>query len=127
MPRRRLGRHAEDGVIDERYALEETDSTDPAVRTERNVVESDGTLLLCRGPLAGGSALTLALAKRHRKPFLLVNEMRPAAAAAVHDWIAHHRIAVLNVAGPRASNAPRIFEWARDYLRDVLRSRPSIG
>ena len=122
-----LGRRAEDGVIDARYALEETDSVEPAIRTERNVRESDGTLILCRGPLAGGTALTLALAKRQRKPFLLVNELRPLPAAAVRDWLDHNHIAVLNVAGPRASSAPGIFEWARDYLRDVLRSPGAFG
>lgn len=40
------GRWAEDGPIDARYPLNETPSADPAQRTEWNVCDSDGTLIL---------------------------------------------------------------------------------
>ena len=49
------GRLAEDGPIADRYGLRETASSDYAVRTEQNVVDSDATLILHRGPLTGGT------------------------------------------------------------------------
>ena|SRR5688572_6575374 len=59
------GRLAEDGAIPERYAgLVETGSTDPAVRTARNVRDSDATLILSHGPLEGGSLFTWREATR---------------------------------------------------------------
>ena len=44
-----LGRSAEDGVIPARYQLQETDSPQYAVRTEWNVRDADGTLILSWG------------------------------------------------------------------------------
>ncbi len=39
-------RMAEDGPIPERYPLQETKSDDVSFRTELNVIQSDGTLIL---------------------------------------------------------------------------------
>ena len=65
------GRLAEDGRIPERYAgLVETESADPAVRTARNVRDSDATLILSHGPLDGGSLLTHREATRAGRPVL---------------------------------------------------------
>src|SRR5262245_9896947 len=47
------GRLAEDGVIESQFQLTETDSAAYHVRTEKNVVESRGTLIVHRGPLVG--------------------------------------------------------------------------
>ena len=43
------GRRAEDGPIAERYQLRETEAAKYEVRTEQNVLDSDGTLILCHG------------------------------------------------------------------------------
>ncbi len=118
------GRRAEDGLIPARYQLRETTATDYAARTERNVLDSDGTLLVTRGAPTGGSALTAALARRHGRPCLhvdLAQTPQPAAAAAVRAWLASHRVARLNVAGPRASHAPQIADDVRALLRAALR------
>jgi hypothetical protein len=106
------GRVAEDGRIPERYVgLVETDSTDPAVRTARNVRDSDATLIVSHGPLAGGSRLTLEEADRHRKPVLhldLDELSLVSASTRLATWLAQVRPVTLNVAGPRASEDPRI-------------------
>ncbi|MCD6446738.1 MAG: putative molybdenum carrier protein, partial [Candidatus Marinimicrobia bacterium] len=52
------GRKSEDGPIDNKYPLQETTSGDYRVRTERNVKESDGTLIFTLGKPTGGTALT---------------------------------------------------------------------
>ena len=64
------GRLAEDGPIPEQYGLIETDSPDYPSRTQRNVVESDATLILFRGRIAGGTELTFRLAEEHQRPRL---------------------------------------------------------
>ena len=115
------GRAAEDGVIDDRYALVETASRRPAVRTEANVRDADATLILCRGPLTGGTALTRKLAIQNAKPLLIVDALAAAPTTDVRAWIEEHAPAgVLNVAGPRESTAPGIEEWATAYLRRAL-------
>jgi hypothetical protein len=114
------GRRAEDGSIDPRYPLRETPSRDYAERTEWNVRGSDATLILHRGPLVGGTVLTLALARRHRRPVLAVDLGVKADAAAVRAWLRASSPRVLNVAGPRESTAPGIQAEAARFLRRVL-------
>lgn len=116
------GRRAEDGVIPDAYSLIETESTDYAARTELNVLEGDATLILCPGPLHGGTALTLRLAREHRKPHLVVDLDHPRPADAVHAWLLQHAVRCLNVAGPRESHHPGIAERVRAYLKLLLAS-----
>jgi putative molybdenum carrier protein len=117
------GRRAEDGVVPDRYALREHTSAAYAARTEANVVDSDATLVLRRGRLAGGTALTRTLARRHGKPLLVVDLATDPDAPAVRRWIDAHRVDVLNVAGPRESEAPGIAAAAATFMQAVLGRR----
>ena len=117
------GRRAEDGPIDEIYRLKETDSAEYAVRTERNVVDSDATLIICRGEPTGGTVLTLRLARRHGKPVLVVSPTGRGAAAAARKWLIDGAVEVLNVAGPRESTSPGFGKLARGFLARVLREK----
>src|SRR5688572_16678238 len=71
------GRKAEDGVIDPKYPLQETSTDDYPQRTEKNVQDSDATLILTRGKPDGGTALTRSLAREHKKPCKVVNFLKP--------------------------------------------------
>ena len=117
------GRWSEAGPIDKRFPLTESPSADPAERTERNVKDADGTLIIARGgveSLTGGTALTCRLATQQRQPMLAVDPADADAAQAVKQWLDRHAIRVLNVAGPRASVQPDIGELAAALLRQVL-------
>jgi hypothetical protein len=114
------GRRAEDGVIPLKYPLEETSSPDYPQRTEFNVQDSDGTLILSWGPPAGGTLLTVKLARKHHKPYRLVNLAEEMEARVVREWVRSCGIGTLNVAGPRESEAPGIYERALELLREVL-------
>ena len=122
------GRWAEDGTVPSRYpGLVETESDEPAVRTGRNIRDSDATLLLSHGDLAGGSALTLLVARRRGKPHLHLDLDANAPAQAVkrlRDWLALAHPQVLNVAGPRGSEDPAIFEATKRVLREALSDLP---
>ena len=116
------GRIAEDGVLPERYQLRETPSSRYPERTEWNVRDSDGTLLLPYGRLLGGTGLTARLAARYQKPTLRIDLADPAdrrnAASKILTWMTEAGITRLNVAGPRASSAPEVYEIT---LRILLR------
>jgi hypothetical protein len=101
--------------------MEEASSPDYRVRTELNVQDSDGTLILARGRLAGGTLLTLKLARRHHKPFLVVDLSGDADAASVQEWGRAEKVGVLNVAGPREGEAPGIHAQASSFLREFLK------
>jgi len=115
-----LGRLAEDGRIPDRYRLRETETSDYSERTERNVLAADATLILCRGPLSGGTELTRKLAETYQRPCLVVDlEGRPPVEP-VRRWLAEQRVSVLNVAGPRESQSPGIAAAAREFIERLL-------
>ncbi len=118
------GRLAEDGVIPSRYpGLIEAATSDPSLRTELNVRDSDATLLLSHGMLIGGSKLTMDVAAELGKPWMHVDLALKSFDAAVHEirqWLAAVNPRVLNVAGPRASEDPQIYEQARIVLLGVF-------
>ena len=115
------GRLAEDGPIDPRYPLRETPSSRYPERTEWNVRASDGTLILTRGRPTGGTALTVSVARRLRRPLLVLDLDDSPDPAQVTRWADTHEVAILNVAGPRESQQPGIQEEARAFLEDALR------
>jgi len=117
-----LGRGAEDGPLPLHYPLKETDSTDYAVRTELNVRDSDGTLILARRPLTGGTALTERLARKLGKTSLVVDPRRDESIQTVLDWLAEHSIRTLNIAGPRESLQPGSYNVAVKFLGSLFAS-----
>lgn len=126
------GRKAEDGVIPDRYALRETFSPEYAERTRRNVADSDGTLIICAGPLTGGTALTVREARRFRKPYAVVNLLLPRnevdqALVRTGRWLQAKEVRVLNVAGPRASQHPGIGPMAAEFLTRLMQEVRALG
>lgn len=115
-----LGRVAEDGVIPADYRLREAESADYPVRTERNIADSDGTLILFHSRLFGGTDLTRRLAVKLGKPYLLVNIAETPDPSSVAPWLQENQIRVLNVAGPRESNCPGICQMAFAFVRRLL-------
>lgn len=116
------GRIAEDGRIDSRYTLRETDSEGYRQRTRQNVVDSDGTLILNTGELSDGSLATLRFAERFGKPCLVLqldsaNELE--SVSRMIEWIGTYQIDVLNIAGPRESKRPGIYRMALAFLDRV--------
>jgi hypothetical protein len=116
------GRKAEDGRLATCYRLLELDTYRYRDRTLKNVVESDGTLIVSFGPLTGGSALTEALCIRSDRPCLHLNMdyvSIDSAVTTLEQWLAAHRIKTLNVAGPRASSDARIYETVKNILLKI--------
>jgi len=116
------GRIAEDGIIPEKYEMQEMPTTSYSERTEQNVIDSDGTLLLSHGLLSGGSAFTQELSNKHTRPCLHIDlDVIPAfkAAKMIDLWIETHDVKTLNVAGPRASKDPKIYNQTKDIIECV--------
>ena len=126
------GRWAEDGPIPPRYPLVETPSGDPAQRTRWNVRDSDATLIVSPGPLAGGTALTAEVARSLGRPCAVWAPVPETVDAAV-AWIARSVPpgATLNVAGPRESEAPGVGAasgaWLADAFGRICTSQPRPG
>ncbi len=117
------GRIAEDGVISPMYKLRETGSAEYDERTEKNVLDSDATLIVARArKLSGGTAFTKTCARQHGRPLLVVCERGGLlqGAAALSNFLKQNKAQALNVAGPRESQAPDIGKFVSALLESGL-------
>ena len=114
------GRKAEDDRIPPQYPLKETPSEVYEQRTEWNVRDSDGTLVLTWGRPTEGTAFTIEVARRLGKPCLVIDLAAQTSVPPVCTWARDHGIRTLNVAGPRESKSPGIHAHAREFLRQLL-------
>ena len=122
------GRLAEDGVIENLYRLRETPSASYAERTEWNIRDTDGTVIISmKESLAGGSLLTVNSARRLKKPLLHICQKLHSADAAerLKAFVGKNKIRVLNVAGPRASEEPTLARFVEQVLGDALGAPPT--
>jgi hypothetical protein len=102
--------------------LRPTPSGDPGERTRWNVRDSTATLVLTRGDVVSpGTAFTVEVARELARPHLVVR-VEESDAAEVRRWLTElPQPVVLNVAGPRESQAPGIHDEAGAFLEKVLR------
>lgn len=99
-------RRNENGIIPLSIPLQECGSADPAVRTELNAAESDGTLVITRGKPTDGTPLTVDRAQAHGKPYLVLSLDESPDVEAFWKWIRDNNIRSLNIGGPRESFEP---------------------
>jgi len=125
------GRKAEDGRIDDRYNLIELSTSSYPARTKRNIEESDDTVIFSlERLLSGGTELTRELADKRGKPVLPIYDSRKERRSnpdslrleiqALTDFLCSNKIEILNVAGPRESKEPGVYEWTLTMLRFSL-------
>ena len=132
------GRICETGVIPSEFPLEETEQ-DRSVgapdiprsqRTEWNVRDSDGTLVLAKGGGGAshsdaatedvGTEWAMQCAKRFKRPLLVCDVSDPDAKQKVQEWLRRFPIKVLSVGGPAESTLSGIGDRAYRLLRGVL-------
>ena len=123
------GRKTEDGTLDQKYQLQKMPTDEYSKRTEKNIVDSDATLILSHASLTGGSALTQSLADKHGKPCIHIDlskvDIRKAVLI-INIWIHRYKIKVLNIAGPRASKDPMIYQAVTELLEETKRAQTTL-
>lgn len=121
------GRLAEDGPIPEKYPLAELPNGGYRQRTRRNVIDSDGTAIICFGAPSGGTKLTMLFCIAERRPHVLIDAEQLSvdrASSKIRRFIDAAEISILNVAGPRASGEPQAYAYAKEVILGVLGMRP---
>lgn len=113
------GRQAEDGVIPVKYQIKELVDGGYRQRTKRNVEDGDATLIVNLGELEGGSLATHAFAEKTGKACHVVQAdsgVTDALVVSVIAWLRQHEVKTLNVAGPRESKRPGIYQLTVETL-----------
>ncbi len=117
-------RRTEKGVIDrEKYTnFKESTSGKYEVRTKQNIEDAHGTLILTKGLQIDGTLLTIKYAERINKPHLIINPYldRQVIVKMILRFIVNNGTIILNVAGPRESKIPGIYEQSKSVMLDVL-------
>lgn len=117
------GRKTEKGPLPLKYRLNEMDTADYRARTEQNIVDSHGTVIISRGELTGGSKLTQSFAEFIGRPNCyidLLNTEEFEASIILKSFILENEIQTLNVAGPRLSHHPGIYMDVKTILETML-------
>jgi hypothetical protein len=112
---------AEDGRIPHFYPLQESGSEAYADRTWANARDSDATLIIHFGPLKGRARLTRQFCQKAQKPYLLIDWDEIAyydGAQTLIQFLGDHTIEELNIAGPRASEAPQAYGYTYSLLEE---------
>ena len=124
------GRKAEDGIISAHYPVQELAGAGYRERTRQNVIDSDATLIVYFDELSGGTLATLRDCKQYKKPYCLIDASDTDIERAVEEimaFIKSNAIAVLNVAGPRASGEVRAYDYTKQVLTELLTALQSAN
>ena len=117
------GRKTKNGILPDKYELEEMPVAGYKERIEQNVIDSDGTVIISHGDLTGGADYSMKMAERHKRPYLHIDlKETPAftAASKINTWIIENNIEVLNVTGSRVSEDPDIYKNTMYILKDSI-------
>lgn len=118
------GRKAEDGPVDRKYdRLTELDTGNYSVRTERNILDANATIVFTKGHPTGGTELTVYLAGEYKKLFLVIDiseHTEEESVELIKDWLQKSKPRTPNIAGPRESKCPGMYGAVFKILSAVL-------
>jgi len=110
------GRKTEDGVLPEQYKVKGIDNPSYFERLKKNIIDSDGTVILTDGQFLIGLKGVRDLAEKHTKPCLHL-ELRDCttnqAISSIRKWMENHDIEVVYFTGPKPVGISKIY-------RDVI-------
>ena len=110
------GRKTDGGILPEEYNVKEIEHPSYFERLEKNVIDSEGTVILTFGQILIGLKGVRDLAEKHRKPCLHL-ELRDCttnhAISSIRKWMKNHEIEVIYFTGPKPVGTSKIY-------RDVM-------
>ncbi len=113
----------EDGIIPAHYPVKALKKGGYKLRTIQNLADADGTLILYFGMLEGGTEETAYRCMKLHRSYKLIDGCEIPVCRAVEltkTFITEKRVAILNVAGPRASKSPQAYRYAYDLVSALL-------
>jgi len=118
------GQKTEDAVITDRYNVREIDNPSYYERIEKNIIDSDGAVILTFGQLLIVSKEIMETAKKLGKPCLhvkLVDCSRSHAIASIRKWMNNHDLETVYFTGSKPSAAPNVYEESIRIIEGIYR------
>lgn len=116
-------RKTESGHLPLKYKMSVMDTIDYKERTKQNIIDSDATAIIYRSKLAGGSLFTRNFARLMHKPYCLIDLLTIEAFEAsiiLQSFVTDNKIRILNIAGPRASHQPLIYQETKIIIETMI-------
>ena len=117
------GRRAEDGPLDTKYPLQETQSAAYAPRTRLNVKLADLTIIFNGLPeYSSGTRSAIKYAREHKKKYSVLQRFPDVMqdAADLQWWLNKYRPQKLNIAGNGEEKCPGMYAHVLAVLRQVI-------
>jgi len=115
-------RKTENGEIPEKYNVKQIAYPSYFERLEKNIIASEGTVILTYGQLVRGSSATKDLAHKHNKPCLLLelNECTlNHAISSIRKWMDNHEIGEIFFTGSKPIASPNLHEEVIKIIEGV--------
>lgn len=119
-------RRAEDGRVPGRYKLTETHKIHYLHRTEKNVKDSDATIIFTKGNATGGSLKTISFARKHKKPWrhIDITHEDDYIIDILSRWLSTlSDNVILNIAGSRESKVPGIEKRVAKLVKQMIQTQ----
>jgi hypothetical protein len=118
------GRMSDDGVLNARYNVKDIDTPSYFDRLKRNIVDSEGTVVLSHGQLVVGTKAAKDLAEKYGKPFLNINLSKHPlnhAIALIRKWLAKHDIDTIYFTGTKTSGGynPNVYDEVIQIIEGI--------
>ncbi len=120
LPKERL---AEDGPLSDKYNLQEIATDNYLDIYKKNILESNGTLLIFCERCIEKQYLTQKLAKSFDRPHIEINLKNISAftgALKIASWINENNVEIMHVTGPPTSEDVLIYDKTKDIIEAVL-------
>lgn len=117
------GRRNEEGRLPDHYTLEETRSLGRQEALEKNVAESDGTLVISRGVSTKMTTKAVQMALKQERQFLHIDLSQYAlfeAASLASAWLFQHQIKIVYITGLLNSEDSLIYQHTRKLLETAF-------
>ena len=117
------GHKKENNSLLEKYKLKEMPASSEFAHTEKNVLDSEGTLVISRGDLSGEAALLRNMTEKRNRPFLHIDLDTSSdffVSQTISAWITENRIKILHVAGPGVSKDSALYRATKKIFETVF-------
>ena len=108
--------------LPEQYNVKQITNPSYFERLEKNLVNSDGTVILTYGQLIRGSIAIRDLADKHNKPYLLLDLIECThshVVSSIRKWMENHKIEQIFFTGSKLIDSPNLHEEVIQIIAGV--------